>query len=172
MVLTRTPQALIYYNNFKLGSNQKLVDFIFFLILYAGMSNLTFYILKERLKSRIYIVISYFNILYFFEIISLMFSLLMFFGSSTAMIIGFTLGALLAVQIIGLLLKGGIFRNVQLYLMDIHFSYSLAYFINLYFIGASFNTISLMFIIIKIAIVCLELPFILLLTEDKSWRLA
>ena len=82
------------------------------------------------IKKRVFVYASYFDVLFFFEIINLMFLLLMAYGKIISIAGGSILSVLLSLQIINLYFKKEINRKIQLYLMDIHLAYSVPFIIN------------------------------------------
>ncbi len=87
-----------------------------------------------KIKKKVFVYASYFNVLFFFEIINLMFLLLIVYGKFISIACGSILTVLLSLQIINLYFKKEASRKIQLYLMDIHLAYSVPFIFNFLFL--------------------------------------
>jgi len=114
---------------------------------------------------RIHIFLSYFNILYFFEIFFLTILLFLTMGKIVAVIGGGCLSIALAYHIVQIYFKSKLHRLIQLFLMDIHFAIAIAYFVRLSLSNHPISMIFLSFIFIRIVITALEPVFFYLLTD-------
>jgi hypothetical protein len=125
-------------------------------------------VILNIIKKRPFVFVSYFDILYFFEIINLMFLLLMIYGKVISVLSGIILSVLLSFHIINLYYKKEINRKIQLFIMDIHLAYSLPFL----FIAALNNYESsipdYLFIFIRSVIVCFDILFIYILSDYKE----
>ena len=122
---------------------------------------------KNQFKYRVPDITAYFTLLYFFEVIYIMFILLISSGKTTAVIIGLISSVLLSYHIISLFLKKNLNRKIQLFLMDIHFAYALAYIINALAVNTVLINADRLILFIRIIIVIFELPLIYFLTDEK-----
>ncbi|MBN2040805.1 MAG: hypothetical protein JW864_12250 [Spirochaetes bacterium] len=117
------------------------------------------------IKRNIFLYVSYFNILYFLEIINLMFLLLVSYGKFIAIAAGFIFSLFLSVQIVFLYFKNELSRKIQLFLMDVHAGYSIPFlfFIVFYYIDNSIydNVITGL----RFVMICAEIFFIILLSD-------
>ncbi len=76
--------------------------------------------LGDTAAERINVLVSYFNILYFFEVMQLMLLLALVAGKGIALCVGALLSGGLTALIIGMYYRKGWSRRAQLILMDIH----------------------------------------------------
>jgi hypothetical protein len=124
------------------------------------------------IKKRVFVYASYFDILFFFEIINLMFLLLMAYGKIISIAGGSILSVLLSLQIINLYFKKEINRKIQLYLMDIHLAYSVPFIINfiitLLFYKSEPVILNFFFVFLRFVISCFDLVFIVALSDYKE----
>ena len=118
------------------------------------------------------ITASYFNILYFFEIINLMFVLLVTFGTYFSIGIGIILTIALSLHIIRFYFNKRFSRLIQLCIMDLHLAYSIPFFINIIMLNLDLKPLDYGFIIIRIIICIIESIFIYRLTEYKIIKTA
>ncbi len=119
------------------------------------------------MKNKIFTVISYFNILYFLEIINIIMVLLITYGKPLSIGIGFVLSVLLSLHIIRFYFNRGCSRKIQLFLMDIHFAYSFPFFIYILIDSINITMLDGFFMTIRFIILCAETIFIYLLTGEK-----
>ncbi|MFH0977618.1 MAG: hypothetical protein V1874_17705 [Spirochaetota bacterium] len=120
------------------------------------------------IKKRPFVFVSYFNVLYFFEIINLMFLLLMIYGKVISVLSGIILSVLLSFHIINLYYKKEINRKMQLFMMDVHLAYSLPFLLitALNFYGSSVP--DYLFVLVRSVIVCFDILFIYILSDYKE----
>ena len=76
--------------------------------------------LGDTAAERINVLVSYFNILYFFEVMQLMLLLALVAGKAIALFAGALLSGGLTALIIGMYYRKGWSRRIQLILMDVH----------------------------------------------------
>jgi hypothetical protein len=119
----------------------------------------------DIIKKRVFVYVSYFDVLYFFEIINLMFLLLMTYGKFISIVSGIILSVLLSLQIINLYFKKEINRKIQLYLMDIHAAYSIPFIINFLFYRSDPVMLDYFFVFLRFVICCFEILFIIVLSD-------
>ncbi len=110
----------------------------------------------------------YFATLYFVEIIYFMYLLLFVYGRFTAVIAGFTAAALLTLHIIGLYRLMNINRTIQLIIMELHFAYSVSFFVNRIFVSGTMAEGDTVMMILRIFTTAVELPLILVLTDPAG----
>ena len=122
---------------------------------------------KNQFKYSLPNITAYFTLLYFFEVIYIMFILLISRGKTTAVIIGLFFSVLLSYHIISLFLKKEVNRKIQLFLMDIHFAYALSYIINALAVNIVLINGDKIILFIRIIITIFELPLIFFLTDEK-----
>ncbi len=113
------------------------------------------------------IATSYFNILYFIEIINLMFVLLVTFGTYLSIGIGIILTLTLSFHIIRFYFNKKYSRLIQLCIMDLHLAYSIPFFINIFMLNLDSKPLDYSFIIIRIIICIIESILIYRLTDYK-----
>ena len=124
------------------------------------------------IKKRVFVYASYFDVLFFFEIINLMFLLLMAYGKTISIAGGSILSVLLSLQIINLYFKKEINRKIQLYLMDIHLAYSLPFILNFFITLLFYKSEPIMldyfFVFLRFVISCFDIVFIIALSDYKE----
>ncbi|MCU0821291.1 MAG: hypothetical protein MUC95_02315 [Spirochaetes bacterium] len=119
------------------------------------------------MKDRICVIISYFNILYFFEIINIILLLLVTYGKTFSITVGFVLTVLLSIHIIRFYFNKGSSRKIQLYMMDLHIAYSLPFLIFIMITGINSSLPDYLFISIRLIITSAEAVFIYVLTDEN-----
>jgi hypothetical protein len=122
----------------------------------------------DLLKKRVFIYVSYFDVLFFFEIINLMFLLLIVYGKFVSIACGFILSVLLSIQIINLYFKKEINRKIQLYLMDIHLAYSVPFILNFLFYRSEPVIFDYLFVSLRSVICCFDIIFIIALSDYEE----
>jgi hypothetical protein len=125
-------------------------------------------LLLNIIKKRVFVYVSYFDVLYFFEIINLMFLFLLVYGKIISITVGSILSVLLSLQIIKLYFKKETNRKIQLYLMDIHAAYSIPFIINFLFYRSDPVMLDYFFVSLRFVICCLEIIFIVVLSDYKE----
>ena len=127
----------------------------------------------DIIKKRVFVYASYFNILFFFEIINLMFLLLIIYGKIISITAGGILSVLLSLQIINLYFRKETSRKIQLFLMDIHAAYSIAFIINFIFSNNEPVAMDYFFVLLRFLIACFDIIFILALSDygKKTYKI-
>ena len=126
------------------------------------MNNFT----KRFANKRIFLYTAYFDVLYFFEIINLMFLLLILYGKFVSVFSGIILTILLSIQIIRIYFGNSLNRKIQIYLMDIHLAYSIPFFLSLIVSGFNSGWLDFIFILLRFVIFCAEIFLIHVLTDE------
>lgn len=121
--------------------------------------------LLKSIKKRAFKIVSYFNLLYFIEIINLMFLLLIMFGKVISIIAGLILALLLSLHIILLYFKKERNRKIQLYLMDVHLAYSIPFLIIFLLYSNDSRLIDYLFFLLRLVLCCFEVLFIYVLSD-------
>ena len=121
--------------------------------------------LLDSIKKRAFKIVSYFNLLYFIEIINLMFLLLIMFGKVISIITGLILALLLSLHIILLYFKNERNRKIQLYLMDVHLAYSIPFLIVFIIYSNDSRLIDYLFLLLRLVLCCFEVLFIYVLSD-------
>lgn len=122
-------------------------------------------LIKFDFKEKVNSFVPYLATFYYAEIIYLMIFLNFLYGKFFAVIIGIILTFLLTFHVICLFKKSDINRKIQLYLMDIHFAYSLAYFFNRIFFGSNLTSVDAAVIFFRLLTAFLEITAVLILTD-------
>jgi hypothetical protein len=124
--------------------------------------------LLNYLKKNAFVYVSYVNVLFFFEIINLMFFIALVFGKYFSIAAGIILSLLLLLQIVSLYFRKASGRIVQLFLMDLHLAYSLPYVI---FFIVNYHEVrfaDIIFVCIRSVICLFEIVFIIILSDYKE----
>ncbi len=124
--------------------------------------------MNQYLKENIHYLVSYFSTLYYVEIVILMVSVLFVYGKILSVAVGLLMAVLLTVQIINVFYKKDRSRKIQLFLMDLHLAYGLAFFINLPFTGYQLNSSNALILTVRSVLVIGELFLIYLLTDKAA----
>jgi hypothetical protein len=122
------------------------------------------------INKKAFICVSYLNVLFFFEIINLMFFLTLVFGKYISIAAGIALTILLSVQIIGLYFKNKICMVVQLFLMDIHLAYSIPFLVFFVIYFQEIKSIDIIFVSIRSVIAIFEILFIAVIGNYKIYE--
>jgi len=123
-------------------------------------------LLKEiDIKEKVNSFVPYLATFYYTEIIYLMIFINFLYGKIFAVSIGLFLTFVLTFHVIRLFNKKNINRKIQLYFMDIHFAYSLAYFFNRVFSGSTIGTADSVVMVIRLITACIEIAAVLILTD-------
>lgn len=120
---------------------------------------------KINIKEKVDSFVPYLATFYYIEIIYLMIFLNFLYGKIYAVSAGILLSFFLTFHVIRLFNKKDINRKIQLYFMDIHFAYSLAYFFNRMFSGNDFTTVDTVVTVFRLITACIELAAVLILTD-------
>ncbi len=123
--------------------------------------------IRNSLRSGVGGFASYFNILYFIEIINLMFLLSFVTGKAVAMTAGLILALLLSVQIIMMYFKRQRARRIQLFMMDIHAAIAIGGLLRAMTSPGHAGALFVAFIAFRIVIVTGEALLIYLLTDEE-----
>ncbi len=113
------------------------------------------------------LVTPYIALLYYIEVVYLVFILLILFGKTVSVIAGMIMSILLAYHIISLNYFKDRNRKIQLFLMDIHFAYSLAFIINLVMHDISIHTYDIPLLTVRSVLIAFEIPLIYYLSDIK-----
>ncbi|HOO73555.1 MAG TPA: hypothetical protein PK926_17480 [Spirochaetota bacterium] len=105
--------------------------------------------------------------LYFFEIINIMFLLVLLFGKVVSVIVGILLSIMLTFHVI--LLNSGrqASRKLQLYIMDIHAALALASLASFWVYSHDINLLNIIQVAIRSFILAVEIPLIIFLTDSN-----
>jgi hypothetical protein len=123
-------------------------------------------LLKEiDIKEKVNSFVPYLATFYYAEIIYLMIFINFLYGKIFAVSIGMFLTFVLTFHVIRLFNKKDFNRRIQLYFMDIHFAYSLAYFFNRILSGSTIGTADSVVMIIRLITACIEIAAVLILTD-------
>jgi len=117
--------------------------------------------IKEKVNS----FVPYLATFYYIEIIYLMIFLNFLYGKIFAVSIGLLLTFCLTFHVIRLFNKKDINRKIQLYCMDIHFAYSLAYFFNRVFSESEIGAVDYFVMAFRMIAACIEITAVLILTD-------
>lgn len=120
------------------------------------------------IRKNIFLYVSYFNILFFLEIINMMFLFLAAYGKMTAIISGIVLSMLLSYHIILLYFKNELNRKIQLFLMDIHAGYSIPFLFFFIFYYNNNGIYDYVFTGLRFFMVCAEILFIIILSDHRA----
>ena len=124
------------------------------------MINLNFF--RDRAGS----IMPYIATLYYVEIIYLMFVLNFLLGKAVAVTSGLALAILLSFQIVALFSRRNLSRKIQLFLMDIHFAYSIAFIFSRIVTGFTLSGGDIAVILFRGIAALAELPMIIILTDE------
>ena len=120
---------------------------------------------KIDLKEKVNRFIPYLATYYYLEIIYLMIFLNILYGKFFAVTSGLLLTFFLTFHIFRLFNKKDINRKIQLYFMDFHIAYSLAFFFNRFFSGNDFTAFDLTVTVLRLITGFMELAAVLILTD-------
>ena len=120
---------------------------------------------KIDIKEIVNSFVPYLATFYYIEIIYLMIFLNFLYGKVYAVAAGLLLAFFLTFHIFGLFNKKDINRKIQLYFMDIHFAYSLAYFFNRMFSGNDFTTADTVVTLFRLITAFFEIAAVIILTD-------
>lgn len=122
----------------------------------------------ETMKGRIPFIVSYFDVLYFFEIIYLMLTLLVLYGKAVSAVFGTVAAVLLSAHILSLYAGKGRNRKVQLFLMDLHLAMAVPVFLNIVLYGFNGTPVDAAFTLVRLLIASAEPFLICLLTGEEG----
>lgn len=120
---------------------------------------------KTDIKVKVNSFVPYLATFYYIEIIYLMIFLNFLYGKIFAVSTGLLLTFLLTFHVIRLFNKKDINRKIQLYCMDVHFAYTLAYFFNRIFSENSIGTVDSVVMVFRLITACIEIAAVLILTD-------
>jgi len=120
---------------------------------------------KTEIKEKVNSFVPYLASFYYVEIIYLMIFINFLYGKFFAVTSGFILTFFLTVHVIRLFYKKDIHRKIQLYLMDIHFAWSLAYVFNRVFSRNDVTPVDSIVIAFRLVSACIEILAVLILTD-------
>jgi len=120
---------------------------------------------KIHIKEKVNSFIPYLATFYYVEIIYLMIFINLLYGKIFAITAGLLLSLLLTFHVIRLFYKKDINRKIQLYFMDIHFAYSLAYVFNRFFSSSDLTAIDSAVIAFRLFTAVIEISAVLILTD-------
>jgi hypothetical protein len=120
---------------------------------------------KIKIKEIVNSFIPYLATFYYIEIIYLMIFLNFLYGKVYAVTAGLLLTFFLTFHVFRLFNKKDINRKIQLYFMDIHFAYSLAYFFNRMFSGNDFTTVDTVVTVFRLITAFAEIAAVIILTD-------
>ena len=104
---------------------------------------------------------------YYAEIIYLMIFLNFIYGKTLAVSVSIFLTALLTFHIFSLFKRKNISRKIQLYLMDFHFAFSVAYFFNRIFTDNDFTSVDSTVTLFRLAAALIEIITIFTISDNK-----
>ncbi len=117
--------------------------------------------IQERIKS----FVPYLATFYYVEIIYLMIFMNFLYGKIVAAGTGIFLSLFLTFHVLRLFNRKDINRKIQIYCMDIHFAYSLAYAFNRFFSAGSLSIVEYGMITFRLITAVLEIIFVIILTD-------
>jgi len=120
---------------------------------------------KINFKEKVNSFVPYLATFYYVEIIYLMIFINFLYGKFFAVTAGLLLALFLTFHVIRLFNKRAINRKIQLYVMDIHFAYSLAYFFNRIFSGSDLTTVDSVVMAFRVVTAFIEITAVLILTD-------
>jgi hypothetical protein len=120
---------------------------------------------KIDIKEIVNSFVPYLATFYYIEIIYLMIFLNFLYGKVYAVAAGLLTAFFLTFHIFRLFNKKNINRKIQLYFMDIHFAYSLAYLFNRLFSGNDFTTVDTAVTVFRLITAFLEIAALIILTD-------
>ena len=129
---------------------------------------------REKMIDKNYIIekshslLPYIATFYYVEIIYLMIFLNFIYGKTLAISIGISLTALLTFHIFALFNKKNFNRKVQLYLMDFHFAFAVAYFFNRLLTDSNLTSIDSMIALCRLTVALIEIIAILAITSASN----
>lgn len=121
------------------------------------------YVIKEKIST----FIPYLATLYYLEIIFLMVFLNFLYGKTVSVSVAILLSSLLTLHVIRLFLRSDLNRKIQLYLMDLHIAYSIAYIFNKCFSGGDITYIDGTVIFFRVILSSFEIAAVLILTDSN-----
>lgn len=120
-----------------------------------------------RRQKTLPLMVSYFNLFYFFEIVYVMIALFAFYGKFVSVITGLIASLLLVIHIICLYMKREINRKIQLFLMELHVVYTIPAFAQIFISGWKGSWMEGVFIVSRLIIIVVEVFLVFLLTDEE-----
>jgi hypothetical protein len=121
----------------------------------------------DYFRPRMNTVISYFNALYFIEIMNLMLMILLLYGYFLSILTGAVLTALLSAQIIMIYFRNKTARKIQLFLFDVHIAAAIPSLIQYITDTRQVTALGSVVISMRIIMILSEALFIYLLTDEE-----
>lgn len=118
----------------------------------------------KKIKGEAPGILPYFTLLYYIEIIYLIFVMLILYGKVFSVIAGTLLSLLLAWHIISLNYLKNRNRIFQLFIMDIHAAYSFSFLVNILLIDVPMNPQEMPLIAARVIMILGEIPMIFSMT--------
>lgn len=122
------------------------------------------------MKGRLHLFAAYGDILYFMEIIYAMIALNFLVGKPIAVLMGTLCGLLLSAHIILIYQRKPMSRTIQLFMMDVHLSYAVPYFIGGILFGLGLRPLDYIFIAARACLAVFEALALYLLTDEELSR--
>jgi len=122
---------------------------------------------NDSIIKKMHSFLPYLATFYYVEIFYLMIFLNFLYGKTFAVTICISLTALLTFHILSLFNKKSINRKVQLYLMDFHFAFSVAYFFNRIFTDSNFTGIDSIITLFRLIAALTEIITIFAISDNK-----
>lgn len=120
---------------------------------------------KDEIKEKVNSFVPYLATFYYVEIIYLMVFINFLYGKIFAVTAGLLLTFFLTFHVIRLFNKKDINRKIQLYFMDFHFAYSLAYAFNRFFSGNDLTSFDAAVITMRLIAAVAEIAAVFILTD-------
>ncbi len=120
---------------------------------------------RKNLKQKVSSFVPYLSTFYYVEIIYLMIFINFLYGKIFAIAAGSVLTVFLTFHVIRLFYKKDINRKIQLYLMDLHFAWSLAYLFNRIFSKVDLSFVDSAAIAFRLMMASAEILTVLILTD-------
>lgn len=120
------------------------------------------------IRKRVFILASYFDILFFLEIINFMLLLFAVYGKFISITAGVILSLLLSVHIILFFFRNELNRKIQLFIMDVHLGYSIPFLIFFLIYFNKNGIVNYIILVMRAVMVCFEIFFIIILSDYKE----
>ncbi len=122
----------------------------------------------SAIRKRVFVLASYFDILFFLEIINFMMLLFAAYGKLISITAGIVLSLLLAVHIIFFYFRNELNRKIQLFIMDLHVGYSIPFliFFTVYF--SDYGIFNYITMALRFVMSCFEIIFIFILSDYRE----
>ena len=120
----------------------------------------------ESFKEKLWGLVPYSATLFYIEIIYMMFMAGFLYGKVAAVVSGVMLSILLTFQVIALFGRINISRKIQLFIMDVHLAYSVAFIFNRLLSDFPLSAGDIAMSVFRGGAAVIELPMIILLTDE------